>query len=90
MPGTSASRIVSSILPSTAVIGLSAGSAEIVNESATDGLVAHAGGGQANGLILTSIFNRVITVGTAADSVVLPPATPGWMYLWPMLRRPTA
>lgn len=45
--------------------------------SASDALTAHAGGGQANALALTSVINRVTTVGTAGDSVVLPVATPG-------------
>lgn len=44
---------------------------------AADALTAHAGGGQANGLALTSQFNRVTTVASAADSVVLPAATVG-------------
>ncbi len=44
---------------------------------AADALVAHAGGGQANALALTAIVNRVITVATAADSVVLPAAKQG-------------
>jgi hypothetical protein len=46
-------------------------------EATSDGLTAHAGGGQANGLLLTSQNNRVSTVATTADSVVLPPAIAG-------------
>src|SRR5579884_2683582 len=44
--------------------------------SGADNLTAHAGGGQANALTLTAVFNRVTTVGTAGDSVKLP-ATSG-------------
>lgn len=40
--------------------------------SVTDSIVAFATGGQANAVLLDSGFNRVITVGTAADSVKLP------------------
>lgn len=43
----------------------------------TDGITAHAGGGRASAVPLTTALNRVTTVGTAADSVILPSATPG-------------
>lgn len=43
--------------------------------TASIGLTAHAGGTQAAALLLTSSFNTVTTVGTAADSVKLPLAT---------------
>ncbi len=46
-------------------------------EQTADNLTAHAGGGQASGLLLTSQNSRVTTVATAADSVVLPPAVAG-------------
>lgn len=49
---------------------------EILNSSA-DALTAHAGGGQGSALPLPARINRVTTVGTAADSVLLPPSTPG-------------
>lgn len=46
--------------------------------STRNGITALAGGGQAGtSHILTERFNRVTTVGTAADSVKLPPAVPG-------------
>lgn len=41
------------------------------------GLTAHAGGGNANALLLTSWMNTVTTVATAADSVMLPPGYGG-------------
>lgn len=41
------------------------------------GITAHAGGGQANAVLLTAAFNRVTTVATGGDSVRLPPAVPG-------------
>lgn len=37
-----------------------------------DGIVAAAGGGQANAVQLTEGINRIVTVATAADSVKLP------------------
>lgn len=40
-----------------------------------DGIVATAGGGQANAVQLSEGVNRVVTVATAADSVKLPPST---------------
>lgn len=43
--------------------------------SSATGLTAHAGGGQASALLLTAQFNRIDTVGTAADSVKLPAPT---------------
>jgi hypothetical protein len=45
--------------------------------SAVSGLTAFATGGQTNATPLTAAINRVTTVGTAADSVKLPVATPG-------------
>lgn len=46
-------------------------------ETVSDGLTAHAGGGQTNALALTATINRVTTVATAADSVRLPASQPG-------------
>jgi hypothetical protein len=45
--------------------------------SVSNALTAFAGGGQTGSLLLTSSINRVTTVGTAADSVLLPPARAG-------------
>jgi hypothetical protein len=45
--------------------------------SAQTGIVAAAGGGQANATPLTSALNRVDTIATNSDSVMLPPAVPG-------------
>jgi hypothetical protein len=45
--------------------------------SGTDGLTAHAGGGQGSALALTTIINRISTVATAGDSVALPASTAG-------------
>lgn len=45
--------------------------------SAANGLVAHAGGGQGSATKLTAAVNRVVTVATAADSVLLPAAKKG-------------
>jgi hypothetical protein len=49
----------------------------LLNESALDAIVAHAGGGQALATPLTKEINRIGTVATAGDSVVLPPSAPG-------------
>lgn len=46
-------------------------------ESVTNAITAHAGGGQASAVALTTTVNRVTTVGSAADSVKLPAATAG-------------
>lgn len=45
--------------------------------SVSNGLTALASGGQPGATPLTATINRVTTVGTAADSVLLPAATPG-------------
>jgi hypothetical protein len=50
---------------------------EYIFESAQDGIVAKAGGGQATAFQLTAEMNRISTVATAGDSVMLPPAQPG-------------
>lgn len=42
-----------------------------------NGITAFAGGGQASAVQLSAVYNRVTTVGTAADSVKLPKALPG-------------
>lgn len=53
--------------------------ASLANElfSARTGIVAHAGGAQTLATPLTASFNRVDTVATASDSVMLPQAIPG-------------
>ena len=45
--------------------------------SNTGGLTAFATGGQSGALPLPSAFNVITTVGTAADSVLLPPCVTG-------------
>ena len=45
--------------------------------SAKDSIVAKAGGGQASATLITSMLNRVVTVASAADSVLLPPSAAG-------------
>lgn len=49
----------------------------LLNESATDAIVAHAGGGQALATPLTKEINRIVTVATPGDSVLLPPSANG-------------
>ena len=44
-------------------------------ESSTDNITAHAGGGQTNAVPLVAEVNRITTVATAGDSVMLPAAT---------------
>jgi hypothetical protein len=58
--------------------GLASGFASgLATFSSTDSITAFAGGGQTNAVLLGSMQNRVTTVGTAADSVRLPPAKRG-------------
>lgn len=49
----------------------------LLNESAADGIIAHAGGGQASATPLGNEVNRITTVATAGDSVMLPPSAAG-------------
>jgi hypothetical protein len=42
-----------------------------------NGITAHAGGGQASATPLPAMLNRVTTVATIADSVLMPAAVPG-------------
>jgi hypothetical protein len=58
-------------------VSMQLGAGEFLYESASDGLTAHAGGGQGSALALTSELNRVSTVATAGDSVALPASAPG-------------
>lgn len=46
-------------------------------DTTTDNITAHAGGGKANATALTTTYNRVTTVATTADSVLLYPAVKG-------------
>ena len=48
-----------------------------VYESATDNIVAHSGGGQANATPLTTELNKVTTVAAVGDSVRLPASSAG-------------
>jgi hypothetical protein len=56
-------------------------------QSVTDGVTAVASGGQTNATLLTSTFNNVTVVATAADSVKLPLAVAG---LWVTVRNSAA
>lgn len=69
--------------PSTPVIfnGLGLSANTLFTESASNTLTAHAGGGQTNALQLTSELNRITTVATAGDSVMLPAAVQGLTIL---------
>lgn len=49
----------------------------ILQESALDTITAFAGGGQTSATQLANEVNRVTTVATAGDSVMLPPSLPG-------------
>jgi hypothetical protein len=44
---------------------------------AQDNITAHAGGGQANGVLLLGPLMRITTVATAGDSILLPPSIRG-------------
>lgn len=46
-------------------------------QSVVDGIVAHAGGGQASATALTNALNQVDTCASDNDSVMLPPALRG-------------
>lgn len=52
-------------------------SSQFPTVSTTNSITAKAGGGQGSATALTTVINRVTTVGTAGDSVVLPPSAPG-------------
>jgi hypothetical protein len=63
-------------------VGLGAGfatgaSGAMVTYSTSTGITAHAGGGQANAVLLTAMQNQVSVCATGGDSVRLPPAQPG-------------
>lgn len=61
----------------TATTGNVTCTAGYVVQSAVNGLTAHAGGGQGSATALTKQINRVTTVATGGDSVILPAATAG-------------
>lgn len=46
-------------------------------QAAADNLVAKAGGGQAGAVLLTAAYNRITTVASGNDSVILPPSLSG-------------
>lgn len=68
-------EVQKTILPPGGVVGQSINVVSL--GSTSDALTAHAGGGQASALLLTSSINRVTVVATAGDSVRLPAAQPG-------------
>ena len=60
------------------VVGTGEGySAGLPTVTALNGITAHAGGGQGSATPLPAAINRLTTVATAGDSVVLPAAAPG-------------
>lgn len=58
----------------TGNLGLSVG---YLQQSAANALTAHAGGGQGSALALARQINRITTVGSAGDSVLLPVSVAG-------------
>lgn len=62
---------------STAGTGATAVFSRATGMTTANGLTAHAGGGQASGLLLTASINRITTVTSANDSVKLPPSVAG-------------
>lgn len=53
----------------------------LLYESATDGITAAAGGGQANATPISTEVARVTTAATAGDSIKLPPITKGGLTI---------
>jgi hypothetical protein len=60
------------VLPSVLELGPTQSENQVVLLSTSDGLTAHAGGGQTNALPIVSNISRFTTVATAGDSAVLP------------------
>jgi len=58
-----------------------AGTSTVILGGATDSVTAAAGGGQVNATALTGVMSNVTVVATAADSVKLPLAQAGMVYL---------
>jgi hypothetical protein len=58
-----------------------AGSTTVILGGSTDGVTAAAGGGQANATQLTGVMANVTTVASAADSVKLPLAQAGMVFM---------
>ena len=52
-------------------------SGSFLTQSSVDNLTAHAGGGQGSATLLTAMMNRVTTVASANDSVILPTSANG-------------
>jgi hypothetical protein len=52
-----------------------------IQPTVTTGITAHAGGGQGSAVLLTTYYNRVDTVATAGDSVKLPVAGIGKIFI---------
>jgi len=75
MIGQQGTTIATEILPGT--VGLTGGSQMVSLQSSADGLVAHAGGGQASATPITTKFARFSTVATLNDSSILPAAIAG-------------
>lgn len=78
MPPNSLYIAVAAAAGSWMVDGTGMGNAgQYPTETAVDNLVAHAGGGQGAATVLPALLNRVTTVASAGDSVVLPASKSG-------------
>lgn len=75
--GATANYAVTDVLPSSLPVGPIENDNAVILTSTTDGLTAHAGGGQALGVPITTVIMRFTTVATAGDSATLPPALVG-------------
>lgn len=58
-------------------ISIAIGTGEDLLKTTLDAQAAHAGGGQANGTLLSAMVTRFTTVTTAADSATLPTSVAG-------------
>jgi len=78
MPPNSVYMCVSTVSGVWAIDGVGAGAAGgLPTNLAVNGLTAHAGGGQGSATALPAIFNRVATVASVGDSVLLPASAVG-------------
>ena len=73
--GALATYVLNALLPGA--LGAVENDQAVVLQSSSDGLTAHAGGGQASGLLIVSVNSRFSTVATIGDSALLPPSLVG-------------
>lgn len=76
-----ATKTATSVLPGAVTVGAVENNNLVVSDSVQAAITAHAGGGQANAVVITARQFQISVCATLHDSVKLPPALAGMVIM---------